>query len=127
MNEELIAPCGMNCGVCVSYIAMKIDLNKKGFKRRYCPGCRPRGKNCVFMKHHCDLVGEGLVRFCHECQNFPCRRLKALDMRYRTKYRMSMIENLEYIRDKGIDKFLEKEQEKWQCPDCDGVICCHNG
>ena len=40
---------------------------------------------------------------------------------------MSMIENLEYIRDKGIDKFLEKEREKWQCPDCDGVICCHNG
>ena len=40
---------------------------------------------------------------------------------------MSMIENLEYIRDKGIDKFLEKEQEKWQCPDCAGVICCHNG
>jgi hypothetical protein len=127
MEEKLIAPCGMNCGVCVGYLALQNDLNKKGFKRRYCLGCLPRGKNCVFMKQHCDLVGKGLVRFCYECQNFPCRRLKALDKRYRTKYHMSMIENLIYIRDKGIDKFLEKEREKWQCHDCNGVICCHNG
>ena len=127
IREELIAPCGMNCGLCVSYLAMKTDLNNKGFRRKYCAGCRPRGKNCLFMKGHCDLVGKGLVRFCYECQNFPCRRLKALDKRYRTKYHMSMIENLEWIRDKGIDRFLEKENEKWQCPNCGGVICCHNG
>jgi hypothetical protein len=29
MEEKLIAPCGMNCGVCVSYLAMKNDLNKQ--------------------------------------------------------------------------------------------------
>ena len=127
MREELIAPCGMNCGVCIAYIVMKNDLNKKGFRKTYCAGCLPRGKNCVFMKAHCDLIGKGLVRFCYECQNFPCCRLKALDKRYRTKYHMSMIKNLERIRDKGIDEFLEKEHEKWLCPNCGGVICCHNG
>ena len=94
MNEDLIAPCGMNCVLCVSYLAMKNDLKKKGFRKKYCAGCLPRGKNCVFMKEHCDLVGKGLVRFCYECQNFPCRRLKALNKRYQTKYHMSMIENL---------------------------------
>lgn len=26
MNEELIAPCGMNCDVCAGYLAMKNDL-----------------------------------------------------------------------------------------------------
>ena len=30
MEEQLIAPCGMNCGVCVSYLAMKNEINKKG-------------------------------------------------------------------------------------------------
>ncbi len=40
---------------------------------------------------------------------------------------MSMIENLEFIRDHGVEKFLEKESEKWRCPNCGGVICCHNG
>jgi ribosomal protein S27AE len=38
-----------------------------------------------------------------------------------------MIENLEYIRDNGIDKFLKKQEEKYQCSKCGGVICVHNG
>ncbi|MFC1970562.1 DUF3795 domain-containing protein [Chloroflexota bacterium] len=126
-NEELIAPCGMNCGVCISYLAMRNDLNRKGFRRTYCAGCLPRSKNCVFMRKHCDLVGKGLVRFCYECHDFPCHRLKALDKRYRTKYHMSMIENLEFIKEHGIGMFLEKEAAKWRCPGCGEVICCHNG
>jgi hypothetical protein len=127
MEEKLIAPCGMNCGLCVNYLAMKNDLDKHGFNRMYCPGCIPRGKNCVFMKEHCKLVGDGQVRFCYECQDFPCKRLKALDKRYRTKYHLSMIENLEYIREKGIESFLEEQEEEWRCGNCDDVICCHNG
>ncbi|MFA5450577.1 MAG: DUF3795 domain-containing protein [Dehalococcoidales bacterium] len=127
MEEQLIAPCGMNCGLCVSYLAMKTDLNKKGFARKYCPGCRPRGKNCIFMARQCDLVGKGLVRFCYECDTFPCHRLKDLDKRYRSKYHMSMIENLGFIKQHGITKFLEEEALKWRCPGCGGMICCHNG
>jgi len=127
MEEKLIAPCGMNCGVCVNYLAMKNDLRKRGFRKTYCAGCLPRGKNCTFMKNKCDLLGKGLVRFCFECIDFPCSRLKALDKRYRTKYHMSMIENLQFIKGNGIEKFLEKEEAKWCCPECGGVICCHNG
>src|SRR5512136_1645010 len=124
---ELIAPCGMNCGVCASYLAMKNDLKKKGFRKTYCAGCLPRSKNCAFIKKQCSLLGKGLVRFCYECADFPCRRLKALDKRYRTFYHMSMIENLEYIKERGIERFLEKEAEKWKCPECGEVISCHNG
>jgi hypothetical protein len=127
MEEELIAPCGMNCGVCVSYLGMKNDINRQGFRRKYCAGCLPRGQNCVYMGGQCELVGKGQVRFCYECQDFPCRRLKALDKRYRTKYHMSVIENLEFIRAHGMGEFLEREADKWRCPDCGGVICCHNG
>jgi hypothetical protein len=53
--------------------------------------------------------------------------LKALDKRYRTKYHMSMIENLNFIQENGLELFLEKEVDVWQCPDCDHLICCHNG
>jgi hypothetical protein len=127
MEEELIAPCGMNCGVCVSYLAMKNDLKKKGFGKKYCAGCLPRSENCVFMQRHCERLWKGRVRFCYECEDFPCRRLKALDKRYSSKYHMSMIENLVFIKKYGIDKFLEKETTKWRCPECDGVISCHNG
>jgi hypothetical protein len=127
MDEKLIAPCGMNCGVCINYQAMKNDLKKKGFQKRYCPGCRPRGKNCIFMGNHCDRLGKGLVRFCYECGDFPCKRLKALDKRYRTKYHMSVIENLEFIQTYGIERFLESEDAKWRCLECGEMICCHNG
>ncbi|MGB7595415.1 MAG: DUF3795 domain-containing protein [Erysipelotrichaceae bacterium] len=127
MEEQLIAPCGMNCSLCVSYQSMRTDLNKKGFGKTYCAGCLPRGKNCAFMKKSCHLLGDGLVRFCFECGDFPCRRLKALDLRYRTNYHMSMIENLVSIRDLGINVFLEKEESKWRCPRCGEAICCHNG
>jgi hypothetical protein len=127
MEVALIAPCGMNCGVCVSYLAMKNNLNKQGFKKAYCAGCRPRGKNCTFMAKKCDLLGKGLIRFCHECGDFPCSRLIDLDHRYRTKYHLSMIENLEFIKDHGIESFLAQEEAKWRCPECGGRICCHNG
>jgi hypothetical protein len=127
MREELIAPCGMNCGVCASYLAMKNDLKNKGIGKTYCAGCLPRAKNCAFMKKQCDLLGKGLVRFCYDCGNFPCPRLKTLDKRYRTFYHMSMIENLEFIKKHGVKSFLERETEKWKCPECGDVICCHNG
>lgn len=113
MNEELIAPCGMNCALCSAYLARQHDLRSQGIMRNYCAGCRPRGKNCAFLKKKCDLLGKGQVKYCYECPDFPCRTLKHLDKRYRTNYRMSMIENLEYIREHGIEKFLKKEEEKY--------------
>jgi len=79
------------------------------------------------MRDQCALLGQGQVRFCYECAAFPCKRLKSLDKRYRTKYHMSMLENLAFIRDLGMESFLKKEEAQWRCPECGGVICCHNG
>jgi hypothetical protein len=126
-NKELIAPCGMNCSLCISYQFMKKDLNKQGFHRTYCPGCIPRGKNCLHMGDNCEILKNGDVRYCFNCEKFPCKRLKTLDKRYSTKYHMSMIENLEFIKENGIESFLIMEEEKWKCPECGEFICCHNG
>lgn len=127
MIERLIAPCGMNCKLCISYQAMKNDLNKQGFHKKYCPGCIPRGENCTHLGDQCELLGKGSVRFCVECKDFPCKRLKTLDKRYRTKYHMSMIENLKFIQENGMEMFLEKEEITWHCTECNNIICCHNG
>ena len=126
MNKELIAPCGMNCGICASYLAMKNYLKKKGVRKKYCLGCLPGGMNCHY-KRQCDRLGKGIVQFCYECVDFPCRLLKTLDKRYRTLYHMSMVENLQYIKEHGLEQFLIREQEKWRCPHCGETICCHNG
>ncbi len=127
MEEVLIAPCGMNCAICSGYLASKNDLKSKGVKTPYCIGCRPRDKQCAFLRKRCDLILYGKVKYCYECPDFPCRNLRHIDRRYRENYRMSMIENLDYIRDNGIGRFLKKEEEKWICPECGETICCHNG
>lgn len=127
MEENLIAPCGMNCALCIAYIGQKNDINKKGFNRKYCEGCLPRGKGCLHMGDRCELLRDGKVRFCYECEQYPCKRLKSLDKRYRTKYHMSMLENLDAIKQRGMQSFLGSQEKQWNCPKCGGNICCHNG
>ena len=127
MKEQLVAPCGMNCAVCSAYLALKHDVKSKGIRMPYCSGCRERGKQCAFLKKKCLLLLNGTIGYCYECQDFPCERLCHIDQRYKTFFRMSMIENLEYMQNNGINAFLEKQEERWKCPSCGGVICCHNG
>jgi hypothetical protein len=106
---------------------MKHDVKSRGVKMPYCEGCRPRDKKCAFLKKRCHRLMEGRVNYCHECEDFPCRNLETIDKRYSARYRMSMIENLETMEKKGMEAFLRRERKKWKCPDCGGVICCHNG
>ena len=127
MNEVLIAPCGMNCGICSGYLAHKYDAKSKGIRMPYCTGCRPRDKKCAFLKKRCNLLLSYKVQYCYECSDYPCERLRHIDNRYKKYFRMSMIENLEFIKENGIKQLLKKEQEKWKCPECEAVICCHNG
>ncbi|UCE98283.1 MAG: DUF3795 domain-containing protein [Dehalococcoidia bacterium] len=127
MEEELIAPCGMNCGICSGYLAWYHDVKNKGIKMPYCKGCRSRDKQCAFLKKRCKLLLNKEVKYCFECSDFPCKNLNHIDKRYRTHYKMSMIENLKLIRDKGVNQLLISEKKNWKCPNCSGVICCHNG
>jgi hypothetical protein len=122
ISTELIAPCGMNCGVCMAYLR----------KKDKCPCCRAPDTNkkitCFRCKiKTCGFFQEGKAKFCFECANFPCDRLKHLDKRYRTKYNMSMIENLKNIKLLGIKKFTKNENIRWTCPKCFGTICVHKG
>ena len=123
MKTELIAPCGMDCGICKAHYREK----------NTCPGCRELDKktltsrfNCIIRE--CKILKDGKWRYCSDkCDKFPCKRLKSLDKRYRTKYHMSMLKNLKCINEKGIDIFLEKEKQKWTCLKCGGIVTCHGG
>src|SRR5512136_342611 len=88
----LIAPCGMNCRLCHAYVREK----------NVCPGCRGddslKSKSCVACRiKNCEKIATGRIKYCFSCESFPCARLKQLDKRYRNKYGMSMIDNLENI------------------------------
>jgi hypothetical protein len=127
INPKLISPCGMNCAICANYLAQKNDIKSKGVRMPYCVGCRPRNKNCAFLKKRCAKLSRAEVTFCFECDNFPCENLLTIDRRYRNRYRMSMIDNLNFITANGIEKFLEEQKKTWQCQTCSELISCHNG
>jgi hypothetical protein len=127
MNETLIAPCGMNCAICSGYLAFKHAVKSQGIRMTYCTGCRARNKKCAFLKKRCNLLMNGTVTYCYECSDFPCKHLETIDKRYRSTFRMSLIENLKTIKNSSITRLLEEQESKWKCSKCGGVICCHNG
>lgn len=119
-DKSLIAPCGMNCGTCIAYLRVK---NK-------CLGCRVYSadkavsvKRCIITS--CDKLARTASKFCYDCETYPCKRLKQLDKRYRTKYKTSFIENLTIIKDEGIDNFLVFESERRTCSNCGSVLSVH--
>ena len=124
IKSELIAPCGMNCTLCMARLIRVKNI---------CPGCRGdnlhKPNNCVqCVIINCDHFKETANKYCSsKCEKFPCTRLKNLDKRYRTKYHMSMIENLKIIEDNGIRAFVRSEKVHWTCLECGGTICVHRG
>lgn len=121
IHNEMIAPCGMNCGLCIGHLREK----------RKCPGCRTLdaykssyGRECYIRS--CQILKNNNLEYCSDkCEKYPCTRLKNLDKRYRTKYGMSMIENLSSIEKNGLEKFLKIEEEKWKCTVCGFGLSVH--
>jgi hypothetical protein len=121
MKSSLIAPCGMNCGICIGHLR---DKNK-------CPGCRiidayesSYGRKCIIR--NCNILKKNKMKFCSDkCETYPCKRLKNLDKRYRTRYRMSMLENLENIKKSGIRSFVKNEKARWKCSKCGELLSVH--
>ncbi len=120
IKTTLIAPCGLNCRLCRAYTR----------NRNSCPGCRcddiEKSQYCVKCKiKYCSQLSKKSAKFCFNCKEFPCANIKLLDKRYRTKYGLSVIANLEFINEFGIRSFVKNEKEKWKCPNCMELLCMH--
>ncbi|MDA3927640.1 MAG: DUF3795 domain-containing protein [Prolixibacteraceae bacterium] len=119
--QNLIAPCGMNCGICIGHLRDK----------KPCAGCfKKDDKNKPSQCRSCGIANcENLIKtesgFCYDCIKYPCARLRQLDKRYRTNYGMSMIANLENIKTNGLSYFLNHEESKWKCKVCGAGVSVH--
>ncbi|OYT12638.1 MAG: hypothetical protein B6I19_09330 [Bacteroidetes bacterium 4572_114] len=96
------------------------------YKITHCVGCRPRNKQCAFLIKRCTKLMNKEVQFCFECDEFPCGALQRLDGNYRKRFDMGMVENLNEIKNSGIEIFLQNQQEKYQCPGCGSLMSVHN-
>ncbi|MBT3206866.1 MAG: DUF3795 domain-containing protein [Bacteroidetes bacterium] len=126
MNQNLnyanmIAACGMNCGICIGHMRDK----------KPCGGCfrkdddnKPKQcRSCNIV--NCEFLKEIKSGFCFDCPKYPCVRLKRLDNRYRKKYKMSMIENLDSIKKVGLESFIRNEENRWICKVCGSGLSVH--
>jgi hypothetical protein len=120
-TNEMIAPCGINCGTCLAFLR---DKNR-------CPGClfpdEEKRKSCQQCKiKNCPEHSVSDSILCCDCSRFPCQRIKHIDKRYRTKYKTSLINNLLSVKEIGIGNFLKNEQAKWKCPYCCSTVSVHS-
>lgn len=115
-NNKLIAPCGINCGICKAYLR---QINP-------CHGCNYVEQNRPKTRENCQirLCEKRTGKFCYNCTEFSCDKLKKLDSRYRKKYGISEIDNLINIRDNGMELFLNIENKKWVSDK--GILCVHD-
>jgi len=152
VNPDLVAPCGLYCGVCAVYIAHR-DNNLK-FKERLvnlyrgevpgkgklpnsehlsvddmkCRGCLSDEpfvycRKCAIR----DCTGEKGYTGCHQCDEFPCQHIENFPMAVGKKV---ILRAIPYWREVGTEKFIHDEEARYICPECGnkvfrGAVTCN--
>ncbi len=123
-KANMIAPCGLDCNIC-SQALLKNDP---------CPGCNgPDNHKPEFCAMYCGIIlcrkrRENGYQYCDECPDYPCGEVMEKETRYTTQYphRESPLENLQTIREHGMDTFLKNEESMWTCPTCGKPFSVHD-
>ncbi len=119
IDTIMFAPCGMNCMVCYKHCYHKKPcagcLNGDTGKPEHCRKCKI--KDCVCQK--------GLF-YCFECFNFPCKLIENLEKSYNKRYQASLMENSKFVQQYGLEKFMQKQKERYTCSKCGGIISIHD-
>lgn len=130
IKKELLAPCGLYCGVCSIYIAHRDDNLKfkqiilpvykafaKGVEDIQCTGCLSDGvvfpvcQACPIKKCTKNKEIEG----CHQCDEFPCKFVQNFPIPVAKKVILRAIPTR---REFGTEVWVEQEEERYHCPEC---------
>jgi len=58
----------------------------------------------------CEFLKGNKINFCFERSSFPCENLKRMDKKYIDRYGMNFVENLLYIKENGLNRFIQKQK-----------------
>ncbi|MDY6911056.1 MAG: DUF3795 domain-containing protein [Chloroflexota bacterium] len=122
--KELTAPCGIYCGACVLYRAMRDSTIREkvaismglAIEQAQCLGCRAEKGNMVTMQGQVcesyDCISAKGLDFCYECDDFPCLKLapcadRATEIPHNTK-----IYSLMLIKNKGLKAAAEDSENR---------------
>ena len=118
---KLLAPCGIDCGICELYLAKDDSTLFDGLvaqgipvEKLPCAGCRSVKGRCPMLPEACETyscVKSHGMDYCFECDEFPCLRLhpaadKASFLTHNLK-----IYNLCQLMNQGPEAFIELSPE----------------
>ena len=126
IKKELLAPCGLYCGVCAIMMAHR-DNNQK-LKERLAPayGVSPEGIRCqgclsdeVFV--YCTTCAikscnrQKGYEGCHQCPDFPCEHVNNFPVPVGRKV---ILRSVPQRREMGTEKWAAAEEKRYKCPHC---------
>ena len=130
VKKELLAPCGLYCGVCGILIAHRDDNLK--FKERLtavygvgvddirCQGCLSDDlfKYCRICPIRSCTTEKG-IEGCHQCADFPCNFLEGFPLPVGKKV---ILRAIPAWRELGTERWVEEEEKRYHCPHCGSAL-----
>ncbi len=132
IKKELLAPCGLYCGVCSIHIADR--YNNVKFKERLvklyapytknvedikCTGCMSESEETIFgFCKSCAIrrcVKKKNYESCHQCEQFPCKFINNFPIPVGKRV---ILRAIPQWRELGTEKWVAAEEERYHCPEC---------
>ncbi len=121
------AYCGLYCGACEIINAETKEDKERVAKmwgstidQVFCKGCKT---DKLFI--HCgnckirDCAIQKRVEFCFECASYPCSIYKeGKKVIKQLPHLKATIVNQKYIKENGVEQWLDDQEAKWSCPHC---------
>jgi hypothetical protein len=136
--KQLVGICGIYCGTCPMYLAPQyhgIEYLKESSKKTglpveeiRCGGCLSDQlySSCKECRHGFrECANEKHVTWCFQCHDFPCHRLHSflnIHIVEGISHHAKLIEELQYMREHGIEDWLEKQDRASRCSKCGKVL-----
>jgi hypothetical protein len=136
INQDLLAPCGLYCGVCAIYIADKnnnikfkeklVDVYKpftKAIEDVKCTGCLSENQESIFGYCQSCPIRECIRKKgydgCYQCDDFPCKFIDRFPVPVGKKVILRGIPRWKEI---GTEKWVEEEEKRYHCPECNNPL-----
>lgn len=126
IKKELVAPCGLYCGVCGIFQAtIKDDQNlKEKLAKAYgdspdkinCQGCL--SDTVYWYCSACPVKScaiEKKMEGCHQCDQFPCEKIDAFPV---PEGKKNILRAVPEWRKLGTEDFIAAEEKRFTCPQC---------
>jgi hypothetical protein len=126
INQELVSPCGLYCGVCGIYCATINGDQQLKEKLAKAYGDKPEKINCggclsesvYWYCKVCDIkicTSEKGYAGCHQCADFPCGKIESFPV---PEGKKNILRAIPLWKELGTEAFIQGEEKLFTCSNC---------